>query len=43
MILEDLMLDVMYSASGQRAGTEHVVTLAHVEALESRPGMERAG
>ncbi|MGE3844286.1 MAG: ATP-dependent Clp protease ATP-binding subunit ClpX [Vicinamibacterales bacterium] len=43
MIMEDLMLDVMYSASGQRGGTEHVVTLADVEALDARTGMERAG
>ena len=43
MIMEDLMLDAMYAVSGQRAGTDHVVTRSDVAAVENRQRMERAG
>jgi ATP-dependent Clp protease ATP-binding subunit ClpX len=35
MILEELMLDLMYTLPGQKGGGEHEVTRAHVAALDS--------
>jgi ATP-dependent Clp protease ATP-binding subunit ClpX len=43
MIMEDLMLDVMYAVSGQRAGSVHLMTRADVEAFDARQHIERAG
>jgi ATP-dependent Clp protease ATP-binding subunit ClpX len=43
MIMEDLMLDVMYATSGQRAGSDYVITRAEVDSLETRQRIERAG
>jgi ATP-dependent Clp protease ATP-binding subunit ClpX len=43
MILEELMLDLMYTLPGQRTGGEHVVTAADVVALEPGPDRAAAG
>jgi ATP-dependent Clp protease ATP-binding subunit ClpX len=43
MIMEELMLDIMYSVPGQAAGRDHVVTRADVEALDGPHSMEKAG
>jgi ATP-dependent Clp protease ATP-binding subunit ClpX len=42
MILEELMLDLMYTLPGQKTGGDHLVTRADVLALE-RPPVEHVG